>query len=233
MRFILIFSVLTLVCSCQRSDKLQQRETSSTSHDTTLPSDPTDTIWPPANSQSELTPDESSWKTYHNDRLQFEFKYPADLTVRPKFSTYDILPKTWRAMATFEEPGQPVVAVPIVHLSGRTAYPRFYDVEFRIGVSDSLANCRATNGERTLGPIVISGSTFNQFEFSDAAMMKYVSGISYRTGHNGRCYAIEQIRSGSNYRDSAKAADLSQKQLDAYYYLAGKIVRTFRFLDAK
>lgn len=234
MRYLIILCGIALF-GCQRSEQSSTTTVTNTSRTDSMVADTVrvhDTVQLPA-TQPATSESESGWKTYRNEQHHFEFKYPSDLTVSPSFSTRDILPGTWRAMATPSEPGHPVVSMSIVHLGDRTAYPRFYDVEFRVGVSDSLANCRAGNGERTIGPIVINGSTFNQFEFSDAAMMKYVSGISYRTGHDGRCYAIEQLRAGSNYRDNASAADISQKSLDEYYYLAGRIVKTFRFTDGR
>jgi hypothetical protein len=173
--------------------------------------------------------DASSWKTYRDERYRFEFKYPPELHPTTHFSTKDILPGNWRAMADSKDKGTPIIAVPIVHIGQRTAYPRFYDVEFRIGVSESGVSCGAGNGERAMGPVTINGVRFDQYEFSDAATMKYLSGISYRTERNGRCFAIEQLRAGSNYRDSASTQDMSQSALDRSYYLAGKIVKTVRF----
>jgi hypothetical protein len=235
MKTTLLLLCLALV-SCHRTE---QTSTTTESSSTTAPDsiirdtvqlhDTVTTTSPQPSSDESV----NGWKTYRNDRYHFEFQYPPNLTPSEHFSTVDILPKTWRAMATSDEPGTPVMSVPIVHITGRTSYPRFYDVEFRVGVSDSLKNGRATNGEKTIGTIVINGSTFNQFEFSDAAMMKYISGISYRTGHDGRCYAIEQLRVGSNYKDQPSKNDIEQNKLDEYYYLAGKIVKTFRFTDAR
>ena len=181
------------------------------------------------NTAQQLPDDETNWKTYRNERYRFEFKYPPDLHPTAQFSTQDILPGIWRAMAGPKDRGNPVVAIPIVHLGGRTAYPRFYDVELRVGVGDVGVSCGAGNGEKAIGSIAINGVTFDQYEFSDAAMMKYVSGISYRTEHNGRCFAIEQLRVGSNYRDTTSTSDIPQTTLDRYYYLAGKIVKTVRF----
>lgn len=238
MRYLTILFIAALL-GCQRSEQssstteTNSARTDSTVADTVRVHDTVQLQSPQPAEPSPTSESEAGWKTYRNDRYHFEFQYPPNLSVSPTFSTRDILPKTWHAMATPSEPGQPVASVPIVHLGNRTAYPRFYDVEFRVGISDSLANCRAVNGERTIGPIVINGSTFNQFEFSDAATMKYISGISYRTGHDGRCYAIEQLRAGSNYHDQPSTKDMDQKSLDEYYYLAGKIVKTFRFTDGR
>jgi hypothetical protein len=226
MKIILLLTALVLL-ACNRKDRpANTHDTifSANQRDAAIQSNPAEQI-----DTSRTTDDESNWKTYRNERYRFEFKYPPGLHPTARFSTQDILPGSWRAMAGEKDRGTPVVEIPIVHFGDRTAYPRFYDVSFRIGVSDPGVSCSAGNGERSIGSIAINGVNFEQYEFSDAATMKYVSGISYRTERDGRCFAIEQLRAGSNYRDTTSKADIPQAELDRYYYLAGKIVKTVRF----
>jgi hypothetical protein len=181
-----------------------------------------------------ITLDESRWKTYSNQKYHFEIKYPPELTPTIPFQVREPLTGSWRVMADATDPGEQIISFPVFRLTNRTAYPRFYQVELRIGASKADetskgSRCAATNGERSLGPVTINGTALNQFEFSDAAMMKYVSGISYRLARDGICLAVEQVRAGSNYRDTASTRDIPQKTLDQYYYVAGKMVKTLRF----
>lgn len=172
------------------------------------------------------------WKTYHNEKYGFSFDYPADLKVESTFKSYHTLGTEWRAEAMLGESGTAVVSIPIYQTSSDKFYPRFFGVELRVGVrkSDGTGSClQASNGESSIGSIRIGNTSFDQFSISDHAMMKYLEGISYRTEHNGYCYAIEQLKSGSSYRDQPSKNDIPDAKLNEYYFLAGKIVKTFRF----
>ena len=60
---------------------------------------------------------------------------------------------------------------------------------------------------------MINGITFNKLIIQDAAMMQYLEGISYRTVHNGMCFAIEQLKTGSNYREESSPEDIPDAEL--------------------
>ena len=60
-------------------------------------------------------------------------------------------------------------------------------------------------------------------------MQKYVQAESYRTIRNNSCYVIEQIRTGSSYRDEKMTTAKTDNELINYYNLGENIVKTFKF----
>jgi hypothetical protein len=106
----------------------------------------------------------------------------------------------------------------------------------RIGASSNsreLARCETAakdQGETQLPDVILGDTTFKAFSFGDAATMQYVKGVSYRKVHEGSCIAIEEIETGSSYRDDPPSKDdVSQPALDAEYAKLGGIVQTFSF----
>jgi hypothetical protein len=75
----------------------------------------------------------------------------------------------------------------------------------------------------------LAGVQFERFEFGDAAMMQYVQGVSYRTVKDGKCFAVEQVKAGSTYRDETMQPGIPEGQLDVYYSQAGDMAESFRF----
>jgi hypothetical protein len=61
--------------------------------------------------------------------------------------------------------------------------------------------------------------------------MQYLYGTSYRIIHNNICYAIEQIKTGSNYSDGPMPNDIKQDVLDGYYNQIFDIIKTFKFIN--
>lgn len=232
-RAYIIGLLLLAIAGCKRNSRDE------ITHDTSQVAGATDTAphqpAQPTIDSVEPSPTEnntpSRWNTYVDEEHGFSFSYPEGLRVRKGFDESHHLTRQWRAMATPDQKGAAIVSVPIVRITSEKGYPRYYDVDFRVGLSTGGAAAGSPkNGERSIGKIEINGQSFDQYEFSDAAMMQYVSGISYRTLHNGQYFALEQIRSGSNYRDEKSANDRPQKELDSLYFIAGKIVKTFKFL---
>jgi hypothetical protein len=235
-RKVLLLFVLTFgIAGCNRERSRDQDRTHKES-DTVAADSSTSRIHrrdtTSSNPSPDLSPDQrtSGWQTYTDSQYGFSIEYPSGLKVRKGFETVHLLSQSWRAMATPEQHGSAIISIPIARLQNKQSFPRYYSVDLRIGVSSgSASDCAASNGERSIGAIDLNGVKFDQYEFSDAAMMQYVSGISYRTDHLGHCFAIEQIRNGSSYADQPSRKDIPQRVLDSCYYLAGKIVKTFRF----
>ena len=84
---------------------------------------------------------------------------------------------------------------------------------------------------QTVADVEIGGEIWKKFIFGDAAMMQYVSGASYRTIKNGFCYVVEQIRTGSAYRDDSMEIKLSDRELDAIYEQTTPIIMSFKFIE--
>ncbi len=62
-------------------------------------------------------------------------------------------------------------------------------------------------------------------------MMKFLSGYSYRTIHNGIGYAVEQMKTGSIHRDAISPKDIPDSVLDVYFDQTTAIVKSFQFID--
>lgn len=181
----------------------------------------------------------SDWKTYKSNSYGFEIDYPSDIKTQEQFQKFYHLSDSWRAEADINSKGTPVVSIPVYNIrrnDGEMAYPLYFDAEVRIGVSSDqreVEKCLSpepyyTNVATTTE--VIHGENFHVFPLGSAGMMQYLTGKSYRAIHNGMCYAIEQIETGSSYRDiSTSTQDIPQSVLDSAYKKAGEIIKTFRF----
>lgn len=189
----------------------------------------------PTNSPAAAVP--SGWTTYTNDAQGFSIAYPDQLTPTTTFESYYHLSSAWRSGAFGDQStGTRLLAIPAYRVTQNNAYPRYYDAEIRIGESGNpydVAHCMDNNqtgiGAATTSA-VINGVPFTVFQLADAGMMQYLKGISYRTIHNGACWAIEQLAAGSSYRDDPPSInDISDETLNAYYSGMSSIIQTFRF----
>ena len=178
----------------------------------------------------------AGWTTYTDAKYGFEISYPSALTPTTTFTSYYHLPNAWRVGAMPNSSGQAILSIPVYRLDNRLYYPRYFDAEIRIGASSNptdVKNCYSTYGYGSPTPPTdetINGIKFRAFPLESAGMMQYLIGVSYRTVHNGVCYAIEQLKAGSNYRNpTSSPQDIPQSVLDNYYNQASAIVQTFRF----
>lgn len=166
----------------------------------------------------------------------FLLQYPESAAVTETFAAGYHLPPTWRATASADTVGTPIVSFTTYTTKSETNYPRYFDALIRIGASkDSreVAQClKATSdqGEVELTDIVIGGTTWKAFSFENAGMQQYVQGISYRTVHEGSCFAIEKLAVDSNYREGTSEQDIPKATLDAEYAKLDRIIQTFTFV---
>ncbi|KND47290.1 MAG: hypothetical protein AB199_02585 [Parcubacteria bacterium C7867-004] len=173
---------------------------------------------------------------YTNGTHGFSVFYPESATVDYSFDPTYHLASTWRASALPDSTGTPVVSFIPYSVKSDSTYPRYYIAMVRIGVSEDpkeIASClepTKDQGETELPDRVINGTTWKAFSFENAGMMQYARGISYRSIHEEKCVALEQIRTGSSYRDEPKAEDIDDSVLDKAYEDLDAIVAGVTFV---
>lgn len=175
---------------------------------------------------------------YANGEYGFTLQYPSTAKENDVFSTSYILAQEWRAEAPVNSTGTPVAEIVGYHTESDHSFPRSFTAMVRVGVATSsadVASCeKATTdtGETTLPDVVINGTAWKAFGFQDAATMHYVKGISYRAVHDGKCYAMEKLATGSSYMDDPDSLDdIPQDKLDAAYAALDVIVSSFAFTN--
>lgn len=174
---------------------------------------------------------------YANSEYDFTLRFPSSINPRNSFSTFHQIGNNWRINASQVNQGKGLVEFPIFSVDqGSTAtgksYPLYFIAELRVGVSPNTKECYSIDPgytEQTHTNILINGVTWKKFSWSDAGMMQYMQGESYRTIHNNMCYVMEQVKNGSIYRDENMKTGISEKTLNDYYGLAGNIAKTFKF----
>jgi len=182
------------------------------------------------------TPNLTGQALFTDGEYGFSLRYPETDQTDYTFASFYHLPANWSALALPDATGTPIIAIIGYRTKSEHSYPRYFDAEVRIGASTDpkeLAACttlRAENGETALPDTVIGGTTWKAFAFQSAGMMQYVKGVSYRTVHEGVCIALEQIETGSSYRDDpASANDIPDTVLEAKYHALDSVVKTFQF----
>ena len=175
---------------------------------------------------------DANWKTYRDTSAGFSLSYPSYLKPSSNFETYYFLPQGWRiAEAQTIGSGKAVFNLPVLEIAHNPHYPYYFTAAVRVGISTdplALKNCLA---ERNFTLVSINGSHFQRYAIQQNGMLQYLTGYSYRILHHGKCYALEQFKTGSEanpYTHSAK--DTPPEQLAAAYQLTDKIVHSFRFL---
>jgi len=177
------------------------------------------------------------WKTYIDEDYNFTIQYPEVLGIERTFTNYHNLVDTWRYGAAEDSGGKPILSIVVYRVENENTYPRYFSAELRIGASNTtydIENCLNYDQDSISNSIIeteiINGLTFNKLVIQDAATMQYVEGISYRIIHNDTCFAIEQLKTGSNYRDISNPKDIPDSDLNSYYDSIFEIIRTFKFI---
>lgn len=177
------------------------------------------------------TPSLAGSAIYTNGEYGFTLIYPETAKLEEYFSTEQRLTSDWRVNAI--STGTPILALIGYGTVSERSYPRHYYAIVRVGASTDpkeLAACEKptpNRNETELPDAVINGATWKAFSFGDAAMMQYVKGVSYRVLHEGTCLAVEQIQSGSSYRDDPDSPeDIADSELTARYEALHSIVES-------
>jgi hypothetical protein len=176
-------------------------------------------------------------QVYSNSTYNFTISFPKGLHAGSYDNFHELNQNDWRYQASMQYRGTPVVAIPVIEIdhggiATNQPYPLFYTAQVRVGVSTDVADCYVKNEgytNQTVTNVTIGGVTWKRFDYSDAATMKYIHGSDYRTVHNNKCYVIEQIENGTNYKDETMKGGYTDAQLKAFYDQTTAIVKTFRF----
>lgn len=173
---------------------------------------------------------------YSNGPYGFTIFYPQNAEVSYTFDASYHLGTNWRANALPDASGTPIVSILPYHTESEDSYPRYFNAMVRIGASIDPAEIKRCEmgaleqGETVLPDVVIGGKTWKAFSFESAGMMQYAKGVSYRTMYEGRCIALEKVRTGSSYREDAPSEkDVSDDVLSKEYEALSSIVESFSF----
>lgn len=180
--------------------------------------------------------DVGTFSIYTNGAHGFSILYPEDARLEEAFDPEYHVPNTWRVNALPDVAGTPILALVTFATESENSYPRYYTAQVRIGASSDpreVERCTQPapeQGETQLADVTLGDTTFSVFSFQSAGMMQYAKGESYRTVHQGLCYAIERIAAGSSYReDPPSPEDIPEEVLEAEYAKLADIIRSFSF----
>ena len=200
-------------------------------------SNTTNTTKPSTNLTSGNT---AGFYSYTNNEFNFSMKYPNYVKISNVFSTFHEIGNYWRLYASTANRGKNVESFVVfntdqgayANTSGKQNYPLYFTAEVRVGVSPNVKDCYAlapSFANEKVTDVTINGVAFKRFSTLENNSPKYTQAESYRTVHNNNCYVIEQIKSGTSYKDDKMAPGISDSTLEGYYNTAGIIAKTFRF----
>lgn len=168
----------------------------------------------------------------YTDTLEsFSFLYPkvAEIT-----SDKDKLTQSWRANTTL--PGILLVRADVP----RTFEPQtnFAGAYFTVGVSadrDVVASCHTEDlvEHAKQGVVSIGDVVFTTFETSDAGAGNFYETMSYRTTHNGSCFALEYTIHSTNIGNYSPDQGITAFDHDRVRKLLEGMVDSFEFGTGK
>lgn len=180
----------------------------------------------------------SGFHSYTNSEYNFVIKYPSYVQPKNTFSTFHELGTNWRLNAGQANQGKNIVEL-LIHSvdqgslsTGKQTYPLYFAALVRVGVSPNTKECYTKDAgytDQKISTVTINGVLWKKFSTINGGMMKYTQAESYRTIHNNTCFAVEQIKNGSIYRDEKMLTGISDSQLSSYYSAGETIMRTFTF----
>lgn len=182
--------------------------------------------------------DTTGFNAYSNGTYNFSIKYPKYVKQQSSFDSFHELTNNWRIFASPANSGKQVTSFSIYTIdqgslvTGKEMYPLYFNAEVRIGASTNVRDCYDVDPaypNQKVTDVVINGTPFKKFSVTDTAMMKYVQVESYRTIHNNTCFALEQVKVGTSYRDEKMKPGLSDQALNDYYTTGETIIKTFKF----
>lgn len=135
---------------------------------------------------------------FASSRWGFSIDRPKGWQVRRGFRGGYLASNAWKSYAAPDSRGTPVIALAMPESNRVTA------AEIRVGASQSpeeVARCKKPPDAARAGgagQATIDGIRFTRFDAGDAAMSHYLDVHSYRTVHDGACYAIDLVVYGTN-----------------------------------
>ena len=171
--------------------------------------------------------------TYH-----FTVHYPPTANVQNTFTTFHEIGNNWRLYAGAANQGKRLLEISLhsidqgAYSTGKQTYPLYFTSIVRVGVSPNVKDCYthdAGYSNQKISDVTINGVTWKKFSTTDSATMKYTQSESYRTIHGNMCFAIEQIKNGTTYRDEKMTMGTTEEQLATYYNEGNSVIRTFTF----
>jgi len=173
--------------------------------------------------------------TYTDFTYGFSIAYPKSIIPEKTFQKYYLLSDQWMAGVNEGSKGLSLLALPVFRVTNENSYPRYWNVEVRIGITTDPDELQTLLSESVVGEeppksILINGCEFFRFPIKEAGMMQLMEGYSYRTIHGGIGYVIEQIKTGSTYREEESSKDIPDTVLDDYFQQTENIIHSFRFI---
>ena len=183
----------------------------------------------------------ANWHTVTNDKFGFSISRPTNLTPQTTFGITYLMDQYWTSVESNlpNKNNHSIVEIPIIstnlnkNLSSVSNAPYYY-AAVRIGASNAttaLKNCIIPPYEQEQAHTAnINGRIFHVFTIQDNAMSQYKSGQSYRILHNGFCYAVEFVETGSSTLgcDEQSVNKITKIKRQAKK-IATQIIKTFVF----
>jgi hypothetical protein len=171
----------------------------------------------------------SEWQTDQNN-AGWSIAYPIDFDTNDVYSP--VSTNDWRQGT----PGGPGLQ-PFTLTIPRMFEPQtnFSDAKLTVGMSsnsNAIAQCLVPEmsvGQNATSTIMIGGTVFTIFHFADAGAGNYYETTSYRTVHDGQCYAVEYTIHSNQIANYPPEYGLKPFDEIKLHDVLDRIVGTFQF----